>query len=154
MMSTPGIALLPALRELVQTLVGQQLERLVADLRKAHLRDASARGEPDCSISPTYGTSGLTTTTQLRACLDRDVEVGRRDEAAVDVDTILDLDRLVDHRDRARGGDGLRDRDVVEALGAEHDAFTGVQVGAGQIQLAVEIAEVVGRPASDNTSRT
>ena len=33
------IALLPALGQLVQPLVGEQLERLIADLREPHVRD-------------------------------------------------------------------------------------------------------------------
>ena len=51
----------------------------------------------------TYGTSGLTTIDELRARLDRDVDVGRRDDAAVDELAVVDLDGLVDHRQRGRG---------------------------------------------------
>src|SRR5436190_20510759 len=39
-----GVALLPALGHLVQALVGEQLERLVADLREAHVRDPARAG--------------------------------------------------------------------------------------------------------------
>ena len=37
---------------------------------------------------------------ELRARLDRDVEVGGRDDAAVDQLAVVDLDRRVDHRQR------------------------------------------------------
>ena len=92
----------------------------------------------------TNGTSGLTTIDELRARLDRDVEVGRRDHAAVDQLAVLDHRGLVDHRQRGRGAHGGRDRHVVPALGAEHDPLAGVEVGGGQVELVLQQAEVVG----------
>jgi hypothetical protein len=52
--------------------------------------------------------------------------------------------RGVDHRQRGRGADGGGDRDVVPALGAEHDPLAGVEVGRGQVELALQQPEVVG----------
>ena len=74
---------------------------------------------------------------------DRDVEVRRRDDAAVDELAVAHLDRRVDHRQRRRGADGGRDRDVVPALGAEHDALARVEVRGGDVELGRELAEVV-----------
>ena len=81
---------------------------------------------------------------ELRARLDRDVEVGGRDDAAVDQLAVLDLGGLVDHRQRGRGAHGGGDRDVVPALGAEHDPLAGVEVGRREVELVLEQAEVVG----------
>ena len=44
---------------------------------------------------------------ELRARLDGDVEVRRRDDAAVDELAVLDVDGLVDHRQRGRRADRL-----------------------------------------------
>ena len=76
--------------------------------------------------------------------LDREVDVGGRADAAVDQVAALDLDRLVDHRQGGRGGDGPRDRHVVPVGAAEHDPLAGVEVGGGQQQLVLQQAEVVG----------
>jgi hypothetical protein len=62
------VALLPLARHLVQALVGEQLERLVADLGKPMSLTCAARAEQADSVfekSLTYGTSGLTTTTNF-----------------------------------------------------------------------------------------
>ena len=96
------------------------------------------------SKSLTYGHQRVDHDDELRAGLDRDVEVRRREDAAVDQLAVLDLDRLVEHRQRARGADGLGDRDVVPVLGAEHDPLAGVEIGRREIQLVVEQPEVVG----------
>ena len=83
---------------------------------------------------------------QLGARLDGDVEVGRRDHAAVDQLAIADPDRRVDHRQRTRCAHGSRDRHVVGAVDAEHDALARVEVGRREVELAGELAEVVGAP--------
>ena len=147
-MSTPGIALLPAPGDLVQALVGQQLERLVADLGEAHVRDpagarAGERGDPLLEVVD-VGDQRVDHDDELGPGLDRDVEVGGRHDAAVDQLAVLDLDRLVDHRQRAGGADRLGDRDVVPALGPEHDPLARVEVGGGQVELVGQQAEVVG----------
>ena len=139
------VALLPAPRQLVQPLVGEQLERLVADLREAHVRHATRRvsrraSGSACSKSLTYGHQRVDDDDELGARLDRDVEVGGGDDPAVDQLAVLDLDRLVDHRQRARGADRLRDRYVVPTLGAEHDPLAGVEVGGGEVQLVLRAA--------------
>ena len=81
---------------------------------------------------------------ELRARLDRDVDVGGRDHAAVDQLAVLDDRGLVDHRQRGRGAHGGGDRDVVPALGAEHDPLARVEVGGGEVELVLQQAEVVG----------
>ena len=106
-----GVALLPLPRHLVQALVGQQLERLVADLREAHVADPARRACRTsvgiCSAkSLTYGHERVDDDHELRARLDGDVDVRRRDDAAVDQLAVLDLDGLVDHRQRGRGAHG------------------------------------------------
>ena len=58
-----------------------------------------------------------------------------------------DLDRPVDHRQRGRGRDRLRDRHVVPARRPEHDPLTRVEVGRDQVQLGLEQPEVVGAVA-------
>ena len=98
--------------------MGEQLERLVADLREAHVATPahaaaeSSSGSPSGSRSRT-GTSGFTTTTNLAPALHRDVHVRGRADAAVDQLAALHLDRLVDHRQRGGGRGRLRDRHVV-----------------------------------------
>ncbi len=147
-MSTPGIAVLPLARHLVQALVGQQLERLVGDLREAHVRHAPhLRAQQRRYLLREVvhvGHQRVHDDDELGAGLDRDVEVRGRDDAAVDQLAALDLDGLVDHRQRRRGAHGERDRDVVPALGAEHEALARVEVGRGQVELGLEQPEVVG----------
>ena len=81
---------------------------------------------------------------ELRPALDRDVDVGGREDAAVDELAAGDLDRLVDPGQRARGGDRLRDRDLGPLALAEDHALGRVEVGGDQVELALEQAEVVG----------
>ena len=50
---------------------------------------------------------------------------------------------LVDHRQRGRCGDRLRDRYVVPIRRAEHDPLAGVEIGRRQIELGLQEAEVV-----------
>ena len=57
---------------------------------------------------------------------------------------VADLDRLVDRRQGAGGGDRARDRDVGPVPLPEHDPLGGVEIGRGQIQLVLEEPEVVG----------
>ena len=94
--------------------------------------------------SLTYGTSGIDDDDELRPGFDGDVEVRGRDDAAVDELAVSHAVGGVDHRQRGRGADGGADRDVVPALGAEHDPLAGVEVGGGQVELVLEQAEVVG----------
>ena len=75
--------------------------------------------------------------------LDRDVEIGRREHAAVDQLPALDLHRLVDHRQGAGGGDRPGDRDVIPALRAEHDPLAGIEVGRGDVQVAAQQPKIV-----------
>ena len=83
----------------------------------------------------------------LAPLLDRDVDVGGRADPAVDQLAALELDRLVDDRQRRRALDRLRDRHVRPALLAEDDALGGVEVGRRDVELAVDQAEVVGAAA-------
>ncbi len=79
----PGVALLPAGGHLVQPLVGEQLERLVADLREAHVRDppraASAQRADLGGEVVDVRHHGVDHHHELGAGLDRDVEVGGGD---------------------------------------------------------------------------
>ena len=78
------------------------------------VRDLAAEGRiqavivyaPD-RLSRRYAHQILLIEEFARAGVDRDVNVGRRDQAAVDVDAVLDLNRLVDHRHRARPGQDI-----------------------------------------------
>src|SRR5439155_14980935 len=97
----PGVLLLPAPRHLVQALVGQQLERLVADLGEAHVRDAAHAGAGDrgdlLGEVVDVGDERVDHHHELRARLDGDVDVGGGDDPAVHQLAVVDLDRLVDH---------------------------------------------------------
>src|SRR6185295_2119804 len=84
---------------------------------------------------------------ELRAFFDGDVDVGGRADAAVDQLPPLELDRLVDDRQRGRALDGLGDRHVGPGVLAEDDPLAGVEVGRRQVELLVEDAEVVGAAA-------
>ena len=76
------------LDRLVQALVGEQLEGLVADLREAHVATRRTRLPSIVGItfwkSFTYGTSGFDHDHELRARLHGDVDVGGGAHAAVD----------------------------------------------------------------------
>ena len=82
------VALLPLARHLVQALVGEQLERLVGDLREAHVRDpAHARAEQRRDLLREVvhvRHERVDDDDELRAGLDRDVEVRGGDDPAVD----------------------------------------------------------------------
>jgi hypothetical protein len=112
-----GVAGLPALLQFVQALVGDELERLVADLGEAHVRDAARARAAECF----HGAREVVDERhdrvdhddQLRAGLDRDVEVGRGDDPAVDQFAVLHAHRRVDHRQGAGRAHGGRDRNVV-----------------------------------------
>jgi hypothetical protein len=97
----PGVALLPLAGHLVEALVGQELERLIADLREAHVRDPSlprARQGGDLLLEVVdEGDQWVEDHDELRPGLDGDVDVGGRDDAAVDELPAPDLDRRVDH---------------------------------------------------------
>ena len=93
--------------------------------------------------SLTYGHERVDDDDELRAVGDGDVEVRRRDDAAVDELAVAHRDRRVDHRQRGRRAHGGRDRDVVPALGAEDDPLAGVEVGRGDVQLGLDGAKVV-----------
>ena len=142
------IALLPVLGQLVQPLVGDQLERLVADLREAHVRDP-----PRALSAQRLDGSGevvderhdrVDHDDQVRPGLDRDVEVRRRDDPAVDQLAVVDPHRRVDHRQRPGGANRRRDRHVFRALGAEHDPLAGVEVRGRHVELARQLPEIVG----------
>src|SRR3954452_18865937 len=140
------VALLPLARHLVQALVGEQLEGLVADLREAHVADpARAREERADALGEVVdeGHQRVDDDDELRARLDGDVEVRGRHDPAVDELAVADLDRLVDHRQRRRGAHGGRDGHVVPAGAAEDDTLAGVEVGRGEVELGLEQAEVV-----------
>ena len=113
----PRVALLPTLCELMQALVCDQLEGLVADLRKAHVRDAPAtrpaQGADRGLEVVDEGHDRVDHHDELGPRLDRDVEVGGRDDPAVDQLAILDPHGRVDHRQRSGGTHGGRDRDIV-----------------------------------------
>ena len=92
----------------------------------------------------TYGTSGFTTITNLAPrSTAMSTLVVERMPPSIEL-AALDLDRLVDHRQRGGGGHRARDRHVVPVLAAEHDPLAGVEVGGGQVELVLEQAEVVG----------
>src|SRR4051794_7862669 len=141
------VALLPLARHLVQALVGEELERLVADLGEAHVADPlRAREDAPHALGEVVdvGDERVDDDDELRPRLHGHVEVGRRDDAPVHELAVADLHRLVDHRQRRRRAHGLRDRDVVPAAGAEHDALARVEVGRREVELGLEQAEVVG----------
>src|SRR2546423_5116508 len=120
------IALLPLARHLVQALVREELEGLVADLREAHVADAlRAREDAPDPLGEVVdiGHQRVDDHDELRARLDGQVEVRRRHDPAVDELAVADLDRLVDHRQRGRGAHGLRDRGVGPARPARDSAL-------------------------------
>ena len=106
MMSTPGYFSCQWRHRLVQALVGQQLEGLVADLGEAHVGHAphaAAEHGGDHLLEVVHvGHQRVDHDHELGAPLHRDVHVGGRADAAVDQLAALDLDRLVDHRQRGR----------------------------------------------------
>jgi hypothetical protein len=89
--------------------------------------------------SLTYGTSGLTTTTNLAPA-----STAMSTLVVETMPPVLDLDRLVDHRQRPGCADRRRDRDVVPAEGSKYDPLARVEVGCGQVQLVLEQPEIVG----------
>ena len=141
------VALLPLARHLVQALIGEQLERLIGDLREAHVRDAPdlrPQQRRDLAREVVHvGHERVHDHDEPRARLDGDVEVRGRGDAAVDQLAVADLHRLVDHRQRRRRAHGERDRDVVPALGAQHQPLARVEVGRGEVELVVQQPEVV-----------
>ena len=146
-----GVLLLPHLDRLVQALVGDQPKGLVGDRRQAHVRDPPHPGAEDGRDRllevVDVGNQRVDDDDELGALFDRDVDVGGRADAAVDQLATLQIDRLIDDRQRGRALDRLGDRHVPPALLAEDDPLAGVEVGRGQVQLAVEQAEVVGAAA-------
>ena len=141
------VALPPAAGHLVQPLVAEQLERLVADLGEPHVRHPAGAGAEQrrdlLREVVDVRDQRVDDHDQLRARLDRDVEVRGRDDAAVDQLAVLEPRGLEDHRERGGGADGGGDRHVVPARAPEHDPLAGVEVGGRQVQLAAELAEVV-----------
>ena len=112
-----GVLLLPVLDRPVQAVVGDHPEGLVAEAGEAHVGDAAHAGAEDRSGSRLRevvdeGDERVDDDDELGAVLDRDVDVGGRADAAVDHLAALHLDRLVDDRQRGRGGDRRRDRHV------------------------------------------
>jgi hypothetical protein len=132
----------------VQALVGQQLERLVADLREAHVghaADAAARQRGNDRLEVVHvRDKWVDNHDELGAALDCHVHVGGRADATVDQLAPLELDRLVDHGQRGRGLDRARDRHVVPIVAAEDDALASVEIRCRQVELAVEHPEVIG----------
>ncbi len=143
-----GVAVLPLLGHLVEPLVGDELERLVADLGHAHVAHAPGarppRGLDHLGEVVDVRHQRVDHDDELGARLDGDVQVGGGHDPAVDELAAVDLHRVVDHRQGAGGAHGGGDGHVVPALGAEDDALTGVQVGGGEVELALEHPEVVG----------
>ena len=141
------VALLPVLDRDVQALVREHPEGLVADRREPHVGDAARPGAGDrrdpLAEVVRVGHQRVDDDDELGAVLDRDVDVRGRADAAVDELAAVDLDRRVDHRQRAGGRDRGRDRHVGPIALAEHDALGRVEVGRGQVQLALEQPEVV-----------
>ena len=141
------IALLPLLDRDVQALVGEQPEGLVADRREPHVGDAAGAGAGDGRDAlpevVRVGHQRVDDDDELGAVLDRDIDIGGRADAAVDELAAVDLDRRVDHRQRARGGHRGRDRDVGPIALAEHHSLGGIEVGRGQVQLGIDQPEVV-----------
>ena len=127
--------------------MGDQAEGLVGDRRQAHVGDpphAVAEDGRDRLLEVVdVGHQRVDDDDELGALLDRDVDVGGRADAAVDQLAPLEVDRLVDDRQAGRALDRLGDRHVGPALLAEDDPLAGVEVGRGQVELAVEQAEVV-----------
>ena len=135
--------------ELVQALVGHQLERLVADLRQAHVADVSrplaAQQRRDLGLEVVdVGHERVDHHDELGPGLHRDVDVGGRDDPPVDELSVAHLDRRVDHRQCGRGAHRLGDRDVVPRLDAEDDPLTCVEVRRRDEELVLERAEVIG----------
>src|SRR5205814_6091418 len=90
------------------------------------------------------GDEGVDDHDELGSRLDGDVDVRGGDDPAVHQLAVLDLDRLVDHRQRGRGAHGGGDRDVVPVVGAEDDPLAGVEVGGREVELVLQQTEVVG----------
>ena len=94
-----GVAVFPLAPHLMQALVSQELEGLVADVGETHLRYPLAiftvRGRlaevVDVRDERVYDDD------ELGASLDCDIEVRGRDDAAVDQVAPLDFNRAVDH---------------------------------------------------------
>ena len=76
---------------------------------------------------------------ELRARLDGDVEVGRRDDAAVDQLAVADPDGRVDHRQRGRRAHGRSRSARRPSRSAPNTiALARVEVGRGQVELGLE----------------
>ena len=132
--------------------LGDQAEGLVGDRRQAHVGDAAhavAEDGRDRLLEVVdVGNQRVDDDDEFGALFDRDVDVGGRADSAVDHLPALEVDRLVDDRQAGRALDRLRDRHVGPAVLAEDDALAGVEVRRGQVELAVEQAEVVDAAAS------